>query len=129
MLTPGNIMSGSLDNFDVGNLSEEEEAQYQKLMRLLRIPRLYKMIRIFRIFKMLKISKNFKGFNKIKKIIKMNAAIMRLVQGVITAVMVTHIFACVWFLSAKIIDFGDCLLDEDDNVYGRDCTWVKRLGL
>ena len=43
----------------------------------------------------------------------MNAAIMRLVQGVVTAVMVTHIFACVWFLSAKIIDFGTCYLDEE----------------
>ena len=59
----------------------------------------------------------------------MNAAIMRLVQGVVTAVMVTHIFACVWFLSAKIIDFGDCFSNEDGSVYGLHCTWVRKLGL
>ena len=49
---------------------------------------------------------------------------MRLVQGVITAVMVIDIFACVWFLSAKIIDFGDCLLDDDDKIYCSDCTYL-----
>ena len=44
--------------------------------------------------------------------------------------MVTHIVACVWFLSAKIIDFGTCFVNEEtDSVYGLHCTWVRKLGL
>ena len=41
---------------------------------------------------------------------------MRMVQGVCTALLFTHIFACIWFLSAKFDEFG-----ED--------TWVTRKGL
>lgn len=73
------------------------------------------MIRIFRIVKVLKISKNFKLLQKLKKKIKLNAAIMRMVQGVFTAVLFTHIFACIWFMSAKFSDFN-----EETWVYRKD---------
>jgi hypothetical protein len=74
------------------------------------------MIRVFRILKMIKISQNFKALQKLKKMVKLNAAIMRMVQGIFTALLFTHIFACIWFLSAKFNEFSEE-------------TWVARRGL
>ena len=39
-----------------------------------------------------------------------------MIQGMITAVLLTHIFACFWYLTAKFDNF------QDD-------TWVARLGI
>lgn len=74
------------------------------------------MIRIIRIFKVIKIGKNFKLLTKIKRYIKLNAAVMRMVQGILTALLFTHIFACIWYLSAKFNEFAEE-------------TWIYRKGL
>ena len=39
-----------------------------------------------------------------------------MIQGMITAVLLTHIFACFWFLTAKFNNFSDD-------------TWVARIGI
>lgn len=53
----------------------------------------------------------------------MKAAILRMIQGLISAVLVTHIFACFWFLCAKFEDLGPMtwvyskdLVDKDNFV-------------
>lgn len=38
--------------------------------------------------------------------LRMNAAIARFVQVMITAIVLTHLFACFWFLTSKIDDFN-----------------------
>jgi hypothetical protein len=45
-----------------------------------------------------------------------NAAILRMIQGVCTTLLLTHLFACIWFLSAKFVEF------ESE-------TWVARYDL
>jgi cytochrome c oxidase assembly factor CtaG len=44
---------------------------------------------------------------------KLSSAMSRLISGIITAVLLTHITACLWYLTAKFDDFN-----ED--------TWVAR---
>jgi hypothetical protein len=48
--------------------------------------------------------------------LKMNGGIVRMIQGCIATVVITHLFACFWFLTAKISDFGPE-------------TWVARKGI
>eukprot|EP00347_Sterkiella_histriomuscorum_P004721 403359363 len=89
---------------------------YQKLLRLLRIPRLFKLLRIIKVLKQIKFLRENKTFGKIMKKLSMNTAIVRMVQGMVASVIITHLFACFWFLSAKFDDF------EPD-------TWVVRANL
>jgi hypothetical protein len=48
--------------------------------------------------------------------LKMNAAIVRMIQGMVSALVITHIFACFFFLTSKIDEFSPS-------------TWVWRKGL
>ena len=48
--------------------------------------------------------------------LQMNTAIVRMVQGMFSALIITHIFACFWFLSSKLYEFTPE-------------TWVYRLGI
>jgi hypothetical protein len=48
--------------------------------------------------------------------LKMNGGLVRMIQGVIATIAITHLFACFWFLTAKIDDF---IPD----------TWVVRMGI
>eukprot|EP00347_Sterkiella_histriomuscorum_P023172 403335679 len=89
---------------------------YQKLLRLMRIPRLFRMFKIMRILNQIKFLKQRKGFNRCIKKITMNTAIVRMIQGMVGAIVITHLFACFFFLIAKLDDF------EPD-------TWVARMGM
>ena len=93
----------------------QTKEDYSNLLRLLRIPRVSKIMRVFRIFKMIKITKSFKLLGKLKNKVKLSPSMMRLVQGIFTALLFTHIFACIWYLSAKFNDFSEE-------------TWVARFG-
>lgn len=46
----------------------------------------------------------------------MNSAILRMIQGMFTSFLLTHLFGCFWFMSAKYSDFGPD-------------TWVYRKGI
>ncbi len=48
--------------------------------------------------------------------LKLNIAIVRQVQGMIAALLLTHLFACFWFLSSKLDNFNPD-------------TWVYRMGV
>lgn len=63
-------------------------------------------MKILRLFKIVKLARKNKVMQRFTRALKMNAAILRMIQGMITAVLVTHIFACFWFLCAKFNDLG-----------------------
>jgi len=69
-----------------------------------------------RLVKILKAAKKIKLVQKCLKSIKVNSAITRMIQGMITALLLTHVFACFWFLTAKFYNFSDD-------------TWVSRIGI
>ena len=48
--------------------------------------------------------------------IKMTHAFTRMVKGMVSAVLMTHLFACIWFFTARMNSFSDL-------------TWVVRKGL
>jgi len=69
-----------------------------------------------RLLKQIKVLNSYLWYNKMMNKLKMNGGILRMIQGIITTVVITHLFACFWFLTAKIDD------------YSPD-TWVYRKGL
>ena len=72
------------------------------------------MLKIMTILKEVKFLKQHKYFNKVMKNLSMNTAIIRMVQGMFASLIVTHFFACFYFLTSKFDD------------YAPD-TWVNRL--
>jgi hypothetical protein len=74
------------------------------------------MVKILRLLRVIKVMKKNKLIFKIQRYLRVSAAITRMIQGLLTAVMVTHLFACFWFLAAKLNNLGPE-------------TWVWRLGL
>lgn len=91
-------------------------SSYNQLIRLARLPRLYRMTKLMRLVKIIKSAKKIKWVQKLLKKCKVNSAITRMIQGMITALLLTHVFACFWFLTAKFYNFS-----ED--------TWVHRIGI
>lgn len=90
----------------------QDVSNYNQLIRLARLPRLYRMTKLIRLVKLLKSFSQSKNgtIQKISKALKsmtMNQAIVRMIQGMITAVLLTHIFACFWYLTAKFADFAE----------------------
>ena len=79
---------------------------YQKLLRLARLPRLYRLLRVLRLIKMFRILKYSKIVKKMLDRFKVNAAMMRIVYIVISAMFLVHLMACLWFLVAKLDDFN-----------------------
>ena len=65
---------------------------------------------------MVKTAKKNKYMRKILSVLNTNAAISRQIKFSLTAILLTHIFACFWFLTAKFSDF-------------HPDTWVYREGL
>lgn len=89
---------------------------YNQLVRLARLPRLYRMTKLLRLLRIIKTAKKMKYLHRILKVLNTNAAISRQIRFSFTAVLLTHIFACFWFLTAKFNDF-------------HPDTWVTREGL
>ena len=92
---------------------DSNTSQYRKLLRLLRLPRFIRIAKILDIFKNIKLMKDNKIYGNLGKIFEMNKAILRMIQGLVFSIMITHIFACLWFLTAKFYDFNSD-------------TWVSR---
>jgi hypothetical protein len=79
----------------------------------MRLPRLYRFLKIMKVLKQIKFLYNYKWYQRMMNKLKMNGGILRMMQGIIATVVITHLFACFWFLTAKIEDY-----DID--------TWVYR---
>lgn len=82
----------------------------------MRLPKLYRSLKIMRILESMTFLQENKKYKKMMNILKMNSAIVRLVEGMITALILTHLFGCFWFLTSKFYDH-----DPD--------TWIARMKL
>ncbi|OMJ95209.1 hypothetical protein SteCoe_1414 [Stentor coeruleus] len=88
------------------NLISGSKRSYNSLLRLARLPRLVKLLRLSRLLKMLKSSNSSNGFmRKIEEKLDIKTSAMRLFQGFMTAVVLLHLMACLWFYSARFQDF------------------------
>ena len=85
------------------------------LSKFLRIPRIYRILKVSRLLKMLVHYKNFELADKFQSCFSLKNSIMRLIKSLLTIAVCLHIFACFWFFSAKIDQFGPD-------------TWVSRYG-
>ena len=78
------------------------------------------MMKIFRLLKIIRVARNNKKIKKILNVLtqgfKMTPAISRLISFIFAALILTHVFACLWFLTAKFAEFSPD-------------TWVTRKGL
>jgi hypothetical protein len=70
------------------------------------LPRLYKLLRILRLFKLLRLLKSNKTLKKVFDLISMNVGIVKMVTVTISVFFLIHLIGCMWFLFAKLDDFG-----------------------
>jgi len=63
------------------------------------------MLRIVRLLKMMKVAKQNKSFQRYLRKLNMNSANIRMIQGMFALIVLTHLFACFWFLTGKFNDF------------------------
>lgn len=102
--------------FELLDTSGATSKNYQKLLRLMRLPRLIRFLKIIKVLKQIKILNKYRWYKRFMNKLKMNAGITRMITGIIVTIVVTHLMACFWYLSAKILDFNPD-------------TWVYRKGL
>lgn len=95
--------------------SGANEQNFNSLLRLARLPRLAKLLRLSRLLKVLKSNSRNSFMSKIEDKLNIKTSVMRLFQGFMTAIILVHLMACLWFYSAKYQDF-------DVN------TWVVHFG-
>lgn len=107
----------------IDSQGQKTGTDYNQLVRLVRLPRLYRMVRILRIIKLIKVARKNRVLTKLTRALKMKAAILRMIQGLISAVLVTHIFACFWFLCAKFEDLGPQTWVFQKGIVDHDPTW------
>lgn len=100
---------------DYQELEDEFKSNNGKLLRLIRLQRIYKLLKIFRVFKMGKIVKYqmllWKFINGEK-----TSNYSRVIMAFVSALFFTHIFACFFFLAAKMKQFTPD-------------TWVFQVGI
>lgn len=102
--------------FELLETSGSRSSNYNKLLRLMRLPRLIRFLKIIKVLKQIKILNKYRWYKRFMNKLKMNAGLTRMIAGVIVTIVVTHLMACFWHLSAKILE------------YSPD-TWVYRKGL
>lgn len=96
-------------------ISGAEGHNFNSLIRLARLPRLAKLLRLSRLLKVLKSSSQSGFMHKLEDLLDIKTSFMRLFQSFMTAIILVHLMACLWFYSAKFQDF-------EVN------TWVVRFG-
>lgn len=109
---PFQLFEQTANNMEAGS----QKTSYQKLLRLMRLPRLFRFFKIMKVLNQIKILQEYRWYVKIMNKLKMNEGIVRMIQGVIATIVITHLFACFWFLTSKIDDFNPD-------------TWVARKGI
>jgi hypothetical protein len=67
---------------------------------------LYKLIRVLRVFKLIKLLKYYSRLNKMISKLNINRSTIRIMNIMILALFMVHIFACFFYLSAKMHDFS-----------------------
>jgi len=89
---------------------EEDESDskggYNNLFRLLKLPRLYRLMRITRILKLIRQAKESDFLEKCQDIFQLNTGLVRIISFAVTLFTVVHIVGCLWFMLAKLENFG-----------------------
>jgi len=110
------IASLPLGILDLFTGSEEANTgHYNTLLRLTRLRSIPKLFRLSRIAKMFKHYQKSSMIESVQAMFNLSYAFMRLVTSLLMIVVTVHLFACFWYLVAKIEDFGPD-------------TWVSRYG-
>ena len=79
--------------------------KYNSMIRLARLPRLYKLLRIVRILKVLKHYSNSRVFIALQDCLQINSRLWKLVKFLMSVMLCVHIVGCLWFFTARIVDF------------------------
>jgi hypothetical protein len=82
----------------------------------MRLPRLFRFFKIMKVLNAIKILHTYRWYQRFMNNLKMNGGIVRMIQGCIATVVITHLVACLWFLTSKINDY------EPE-------TWIARRGI
>lgn len=72
----------------------------------MRLPRLYRFLKVMKVLKSIKVLNNYRWYQKMMNKLKMNGGIVRLISGMVATIVITHLFACFWFLTAKVSDYN-----------------------
>lgn len=75
------------------------------MARLAKLPRLYRVVRVIRLLKIFKMLRFNKTFRSIVDRLKLSSSKNRILLSCLLAVFFVHLFACFWYLSAKMNDF------------------------
>jgi hypothetical protein len=78
---------------------------FNGLLRLARLPRLAKLFRLSRLLKVLKSGSESGLIHRLEDLLDIKTSFMRLFQGFMTAIILVHLMACLWFYSARFQDF------------------------
>ena len=78
-------------------ISGAQKHNFNSLIRLARLPRLAKLLRLSRLLKVLKSSSQSGFIHKIEDQLDIETSFMRLFQGFMTAIILVHLMACLWF--------------------------------
>jgi hypothetical protein len=89
---------------------------FHRIIRILRFGRIYKLIMYYENASTIKRLIQLKSVDTILKKLRMNAGISRLINTLFIVMVLSHIFACIFFYSAKL-----ALFNEN--------TWINRAGL
>lgn len=99
--------------FPLDLISGSSANSSKQLARFIRIPKLYRLFRISRLFKLLKSHFQIEMMDKLQELFSVKSSVLRIFRSYLTIAICVHIFACFWYLSAKLYDFGPT-------------TWVTR---
>jgi len=77
-----------------------------RLVRLARLQRLYRLLRIFRVVKLFKINKYNDSIQKLIDKFKLERSTSRILLILVGAMFLVHLFACFFYLCAKMNDFA-----------------------
>lgn len=97
--------------FPVDQIFKEDSGQVNDLVRVSRLGRLYRLVRLFKLFRILKIVKDrAKILSYLNEFLKIGLGLERLFFFVIVFVIIIHVIACLWVITAQMADL----------VYGSD---------
>mmetsp|Transcript_20323 Transcript_20323/g.52039 ORF Transcript_20323/g.52039 Transcript_20323/m.52039 type:complete len:516 (-) Transcript_20323:1454-3001(-) len=89
-------------------------ASVNRIPRIARLPRIFKLFRLFRLVKLARISRGGAMLQKMSEWTSINPALVRTIKFLFSIVLVSHMMACFWYLTAALSDFNRA-------------TWVSRL--
>lgn len=92
--------------FDLFFADSSKQTKYNGLIRLARLPRLYRLTRMARLLKMCKSGRGSEWMEQLQDFLSIKNTALRLLSFFFTVLVCVHLMSCMWFLVAKIEEFG-----------------------